>query len=44
MATLDRDAPIPPLPDVVPDWPATAAHVRALGLEAVARRLEEAAA
>jgi DNA polymerase-1 len=43
MATLDRDAPLPDLPDVEPDWRAGAAHVRALGLDSVARRLEEAA-
>jgi 5'-3' exonuclease len=44
MATLDRDAPLPALPDVVPDWSAAAAHVRQLGLEALATRLEGAAA
>jgi DNA polymerase I len=42
MATLDRAAPLPPLPDVGPDWAAAAAHVRELGLEGVARRFEEA--
>ena len=44
MATVDRSAPLPPLPDVEPDWTAAAKHVRALGLEGQARRFEEAAA
>jgi len=44
LATVDRAAPLPPLPDVEPDWTAGAAHVRALGLEGQARRFEEAAA
>lgn len=44
MATLDRGAPLPPLPDVSPDWRATAAHVRGLGLDGLATRLEKAAA
>ena len=44
MATVDRSAPLPPMPDVEPDWAAAAAHVRALGLEGQARRFEEAAA
>ena len=43
MATVDRTAPLPPLPDVDPDWNAAAIHVRALGLEGQARRFEEAA-
>ena len=43
MATLDRSAPLPPLPDVAPDWSAAAAHVRELGLDGLAGRLEEAA-
>jgi DNA polymerase I len=43
LATLDRDAPLPPLPDADPDWRAAAVHVRELGLEGVARRFEEAA-
>ncbi len=42
IATMDRTAPLPPLPDVVPDWARAAAHVRELGLPQVARRLEEA--
>ena len=44
MATVDRSAPLPPLPDVEPDWTAAAEHVRALGLEGQARRFEEVAA
>ena len=44
MATVDRSAPLPPLPDVEPDWTAAAVHVRELGLEGQARRFEEAAA
>jgi DNA polymerase-1 len=44
MATLDRAAPLPPLPDAAPDWSAAAAHVRELGLDGLAGRLEEAAA
>jgi len=43
LATLDPGAPLPALPDVAPDWAAAARHVRDLGLEGVARRLEEAA-
>lgn len=42
IATMDRDAPLPPLPDVTPDWGAAAGHARELGLPQVARRLEEA--
>jgi DNA polymerase I len=40
MATLDRNAPLPPVPDVSPDWSAAAAHARDLGLESLAARLE----
>ena len=42
IATLDRSAPLPPLPDVSPDWTAGAAHARELGLEGLAGRFEEA--
>jgi DNA polymerase-1 len=42
IATMDRTAPLPPLPDVVPDWAGAAAHMRELGLPRVATRLEEA--
>ena len=44
IATMDRGAPLPPLPDVTPDWAAAASHARELGLPQVARRLEEALA
>jgi DNA polymerase I len=43
IATLDRDAPLPPLPDVEPDWGAAAAHARGLGMNGLAGRFEEAA-
>jgi 5'-3' exonuclease len=42
IATMDRDAPLPPLPDVLPDWDAAAAHATSLGVPQVARRFEEA--
>jgi len=42
LATLDRSAPLPPLPDTVPDWGALAAHAREMGLARLAGRLEEA--
>jgi len=42
IATLDRSAPLPPLPDVSPDWAAAAAHARELGMEGLAGRFEEA--
>ena len=43
IATLDRSAPLPPLPDVTPDWGAAAAHARELGMNGLAGRFEEAA-
>ncbi len=43
IATLDRSAPLPPLPDVTPDWGAAAAHARELGMSGLAGRFEEAA-
>jgi DNA polymerase-1 len=43
IATLDRAAPLPPLPDVEPDWGAAAAHARDLGMKGLAGRFEEAA-
>jgi DNA polymerase I len=43
LATLDRTAPLPPVPDTVPDWRALAAHAREVGLVRLAGRLEEAA-
>jgi DNA polymerase-1 len=43
VATLDRDAPLPPLPDASPDWASAAAHARELGMERLATRFLEAA-
>jgi len=42
IAAMDRDAPLPALPDVTPAWEAAAAHARELGVAGVARRFEEA--
>jgi DNA polymerase I len=42
IATMDREAPLPPLPDVAPDWTTAAEHARELGLPGVAGRFEEA--
>jgi 5'-3' exonuclease len=42
IATMDADAPLPPLPDVTPDWEAGRAHALSLGATGVARRFEEA--
>jgi len=42
IATMDREAPLPALPDVAPDWKTGAAHARSLGFERVAARFEEA--
>jgi 5'-3' exonuclease len=42
LATLDRGAPLPELPDATPDWGALAAHAREIGLGGLAGRLEEA--
>ena len=44
IATLDRAAPLPPLPDVEPDWDAASAHARQLGMNGLAGRFEEASA
>ena len=44
IATMDRDAPLPPTPDVTPDWSAGAQYATRLGATAVARRFEEAVA
>ena len=43
IATLDRAAPLPPLPDVSPDWEGAAAHARERGMEGLAGRFAEAA-
>jgi DNA polymerase I len=42
LATLDRAAPLPPLPDAEPDWAALAAHADEIGLDRLARILREA--
>lgn len=42
IATMDTEAPLPPLPDVTPDWEAGRAHALSLGASGVARRFEEA--
>jgi DNA polymerase-1 len=42
IATMDRGAPLPPLPDVEPDWGAAARYVGELGLPGLARKLREA--
>ncbi len=42
IATMDADAPLPPLPDVSPDWEAARAYALELGASGVARRFEEA--
>ena len=44
IATMDRDAPLPPLPDVMPDWASAAGYATKLGASRVARRFEEAPA
>ncbi len=42
IATMDRAAPLPPLPDASPDWDAAAAYASELGLPGVARKFTEA--
>lgn len=42
LATLDRSAPLPPLPDRVPDWAGAAARASELGLGGLARAFQEA--
>jgi 5'-3' exonuclease len=44
IATMDAEAPLPPLPDVSPDWEAARAYAVDLGAPGVARRFEEALA
>jgi DNA polymerase I len=39
MATLDPDAPLPPLDDQTPEWEHASAYVRELGLNALSERL-----
>ena len=43
IATLDRSAPLPELPDADPDWGAMSVRARELGLGGLATRLEDAA-
>ena len=43
IATLDRSAPLPPLPDQAPNWTAAAARARELGLAGLVRDFEKAA-
>ena len=42
IATMDRSAPLPALPDLVPDWDRASAFATSVGLPGVARRFEEA--
>lgn len=42
IATMDRKAPLPPLPDADPDWLGAARFAMGLGLPGVARKFEEA--
>ena len=42
IATMDRAAPLPPLPDVSPDWDSAAAYASELGLPGVAKKFAEA--
>jgi DNA polymerase-1 len=42
IATLDRAAPLPPLPDAEPDWAGAAAHAKELGMDSLAGRFDEA--
>lgn len=43
IATMQVDAPLPPLPDAEPDWPGAATWAENAGLERLATRLEERA-
>jgi len=42
LATMDRAAPLPPLPDVTPDWATAAQYAHELGLQGLAGRFDEA--
>jgi DNA polymerase-1 len=42
LATLDATAPLPSIPDKVPDWAGAASRARALGLDGLARNFDEA--
>jgi DNA polymerase-1 len=41
IATMDRDAPLPPLKPTPPDWPRAQAYAEGRGLNALGRRLAE---
>jgi DNA polymerase-1 len=41
IATMDADAPLPPLRDTPPDWAQAEAATRELGLGALSRRIAE---
>jgi len=43
IATMDADAPLPPLAPTPPDWARAAAHARELGLGNLEKRLLERA-
>jgi DNA polymerase-1 len=43
LATLDRSAPVAPMPDLEPDWAELGKRAREIGLNGLAGRLEEAA-
>ncbi|MGD9739971.1 MAG: 5'-3' exonuclease H3TH domain-containing protein [Bauldia sp.] len=43
IATMDRTAPVPPIPDMVPDWKGGAVLAAEWGLEALAKRLADRA-
>lgn len=43
LAKLDRSAPLPPLPDQMPNWNVAAAKARGLGLAGLVRDFEKAA-
>jgi hypothetical protein len=43
IAAMDRDAPLPDIPDAEPDWAGGAALVREWGLNALAERLAKRA-
>jgi DNA polymerase-1 len=44
IATMDRTAPVPPIPDMVPDWAGGAALAADWGLDALSKRLADRAA
>lgn len=44
IAAMDRAAPVPPIPDAVPDWAMASRAAAALGLDALSKRLADRAA